>query len=161
MVAADLKCWQKWNFWDSYTGRPMTNVEVHTRFGGNRSRNGWRHFFIYLHYGSRRPSWIYLLLILDHPRRPAWWLHFPCQWRNDPVWSDWDVAILRICWVGWKCPFAPPIGQFLQILTPKSDQISQRRPKGTNGCKNTLFKLLSIIIASSIWPVALVKKGIR
>jgi len=28
---------------------------------------------------------------------PLGGLHFPCQWRNGPVRSGWDIAILRMC----------------------------------------------------------------
>ena len=108
----------------------MANVDLHTKLGGNRSRNGWdTHVYIFLRW---RPS---AILDLSFP----FWttndvalggLHFACQWRNDPILSGWNIAILIICWFGWKMPF----GRFLGFGPRKWSDIVET-PKGTNGCK--------------------------
>ena len=54
-----LEFWQKCNFGINYTR--MANVDLHTKFGTHRSRIMAEILtFIYLQYGSRRPSWNYL-----------------------------------------------------------------------------------------------------
>ena len=55
-------------------------------------------------------------------------------------------------------PFLCGFGDF---GPPRSSQISLRLSKSTNGCENTSFELSSVKIASTVWPIALVKKGIQ
>ena len=80
-------------------------------------------------------------------------LCFLCQLRNDALWSGWDIAILRICWFGWKMPIRDPfLVAFADFYPLNVVRYCRDSQKSTNGCENTSFELSTVRVASGEKP---------
>ena len=90
----------------------MANMKLHAKFGANWPRRGWDTLACV--FSRWRPSAILVCysLILDHPQSPHDGLYLQWQWRNDPIWCNRDVAILRFWWFGWKMAICALLGHF-------------------------------------------------